>query len=111
LDYEKKIQPNFLNLYIYKSKTGWLGVFVCVLLGDGGLLLCSGAIFFLVSSRYFLWGLFRGGIFFGVRSKGIFLCLLLGLLLEEGEVCCYELSEIPLEHGNIFGKSTIIAKR
>jgi hypothetical protein len=33
------------------------------------------------------------------------------LLLEEREVCCYELSEIPLESGNIFGKSTIIAKR
>jgi hypothetical protein len=25
---------------------------------------------------YFLWGPFRGGIFFGVRSEGIFLCLL-----------------------------------
>jgi hypothetical protein len=24
---------------------------------------------------YFLWGPFRGGIFFGVRSEGIFLCL------------------------------------
>jgi hypothetical protein len=31
---------------------------------------------------YFLWGPFRGGIFFGVRSEGIFLCLLLGLLLD-----------------------------
>jgi hypothetical protein len=51
-----------------------------VLLGDG-----SGGVFFLVSSRsvcllvsttmawYFLWGPFRGGIFFGVRSEGIFL--------------------------------------
>jgi hypothetical protein len=36
---------------------------------------------------YFLWGPFRGGIFSGVRSEGIFLCLLLGLLLEEREVC------------------------
>jgi hypothetical protein len=31
---------------------------------------------------YLLWGPFRGGIFFGVRSEGIFLCLLLGLLLR-----------------------------
>jgi hypothetical protein len=38
----------------------------------------AGGVFFLVSSRYFLWGPFRGGIFFGVRSEGIFLCLLLG---------------------------------
>jgi hypothetical protein len=82
---------------------------VCVLLGDG-----RGGVFFLVSSRsvsywsrrqwggiffgvrsegIFLWGPFRGyisllacldGIFFGVHSEGIFLCLLLGLLLEEG---------------------------
>jgi hypothetical protein len=29
---------------------------------------------------YFLWGPFRGGIFFGVRSEGIFLCLLACLL-------------------------------
>jgi hypothetical protein len=41
-----------VNLYIYKSESGWLGFFVCVLLGDGGLLLCS------------------GGVFFGVRSGG-----------------------------------------
>jgi hypothetical protein len=35
-----------LHIYIYKSESGWLGLFVCVvvcmLLGDGGLLLCSG---------------------------------------------------------------------
>jgi hypothetical protein len=54
---------------------------VCVLLGDGGLLLCSGGVFFLVSSRsviffgvrsevVFSLGPFRGGIFFGVRSEG-----------------------------------------
>jgi hypothetical protein len=50
-------------IYIYKSETSWLGVFVCVLLGDGGLLPCSGGVFFLVSSRwYFLWGPFRGYI-------------------------------------------------
>jgi hypothetical protein len=66
-----------MNIILYnKSETGWLGVFVCVLLGDGGLLLCSGGVSFLVSSRYFLWGPFRGGIFFGVRSEGIFACLL-----------------------------------
>jgi hypothetical protein len=29
--------------------------FVCVLLGDGGLLLCSGGVFFLVSSRSVSW--------------------------------------------------------
>jgi hypothetical protein len=29
---------------------------------------------------YFLWSPFRGGIFFGVRSEGIFLCLLACLL-------------------------------
>jgi hypothetical protein len=29
---------------------------------------------------YFLWGPFRGGIFFGLRSEGIFLCLLACLL-------------------------------
>jgi hypothetical protein len=59
---------------------GWLTFGVCVLLDDG-----SGGVFFLVSSRsicllvprwYFLWGPFRGGIFFGVRFEGIFLCLL-----------------------------------
>jgi hypothetical protein len=101
------------NIYIYKSETGWLGVFVCVLLGDGGLLPCNGGVFFLVSSRwyflwgpfrggiffwvrsevvfslgsvprwYFLWGPFRGGIFFGVRSKGIFLCLLVCLRVSK----------------------------
>jgi hypothetical protein len=54
-------------------------VCVCVLLGDG-----SGGVSFLVSSRsicllvtttmgwYFLWGPFRGGIFFVVRSEGFF---------------------------------------
>jgi hypothetical protein len=35
--------------YTYKSETGWLTfylcTFVCVLLGDGGLLLCSGGRF------------------------------------------------------------------
>jgi hypothetical protein len=62
-----------VTIYIYKSETGWLDVFVCVLLGDGGLLLCSGGVFFLVSSKwYFLWGPFRGGIFFGVRSECIY---------------------------------------
>jgi hypothetical protein len=35
-----------LFIYIYKSETGWLGVFVCVLLGDGGLLPCSGGVLF-----------------------------------------------------------------
>jgi hypothetical protein len=40
----------YLFIYIYKSESGWLGL--CVLLGDGGLLLCS------------------GGVFFGVRSGG-----------------------------------------
>jgi hypothetical protein len=38
------------TIYIYKSETGWLALylsaFVCVLLGDG-----SGVVFFLVSSR------------------------------------------------------------
>jgi hypothetical protein len=58
-----------------------------VLLGNG-----SGGVSFLVSSRsvsllvtttmgwYFLSGPFRGGIFFGVRSEGIFLCLLACLI-------------------------------
>jgi hypothetical protein len=44
------------SIYIYKSESGWLvgwlDVFVCVLLGSGGLLICS------------------GGVFFGVRSGG-----------------------------------------
>jgi hypothetical protein len=35
---------------------------------------------------YFLWGPFQGGIFFGVHSEGIFLCLLACLLavFQEG---------------------------
>jgi hypothetical protein len=73
-----------------------------VLLGDG-----RGGVIFLVSSRsicslvtttmgwYFLWGPFRGGIFFGVRSEGIFLCLLLGLLLEEREVSVMSFQKYP----------------
>jgi hypothetical protein len=41
----------------------------------------NGVVFSLgsVPRWYFLWGPFRG-IYFGVRSEGIFLCLLLGLL-------------------------------
>jgi hypothetical protein len=42
-------------IYIYKSETGWLGVFVCVLLGDGGLLLCSGGVFYGVRSGAVAW--------------------------------------------------------
>jgi hypothetical protein len=42
----------------------------------------NGVVFSLgsVPRWYFLWGPFRGGIFFGVRSEGIFLCLLACLL-------------------------------
>jgi hypothetical protein len=40
------------EIYIYKSESGWLDVFVCMLLGSGGLMLCS------------------EGVFFGVRSGG-----------------------------------------
>jgi hypothetical protein len=45
-----------LSIYIKANLAAWLAgwpyVFVCVLLGSGGLLLCS------------------GGVFFGVRSGG-----------------------------------------
>jgi hypothetical protein len=40
----------FASIYIKANLAGWLEVFVCVLLGDGGLLLCSGGVFFLVRS-------------------------------------------------------------
>jgi hypothetical protein len=47
---------HLLSIYIKAKRAGWLAggldVFVCVLLGSGGLLLCS------------------GGVFFGVRSGG-----------------------------------------
>jgi hypothetical protein len=48
-------------IYIYiKAKragwlAGWLSTFECALLGDGGLLLCGGGVFFLVSSRSVSW--------------------------------------------------------
>jgi hypothetical protein len=95
--------PQVINfafiIYIYKSETGWLCVRLCVLLGDG-----SGGVSFLVSSRsvsywqrgrflfgqfyvcfllvtttmgwHFLWGPFRGGIFFGVRWYIWLICLI-----------------------------------
>jgi hypothetical protein len=53
--------------YIIKAKNG---LTLCVLLGDGGLLLCSGGVFFLVSSRYFRWGPFRGYI--PLLASGVF---------------------------------------
>jgi hypothetical protein len=39
-------------IYIKANLAGWLDMIVCMLLGSGGLLLCS------------------GGVFFGVRSGG-----------------------------------------
>jgi hypothetical protein len=82
-----KVDGNIIylsSIYIYKSESmrlvgwlagwlaGWLDVFVCMLLGSGGLLLCSGGVFFGVRSgsitwqrhlykiEPFLWGLFWG---------------------------------------------------
>jgi hypothetical protein len=58
--------------YIKANLAGWQVVFVCMLLGDGGLLLCSGGVFFGVRSgsitwqrhlykiESFLWGQFWG---------------------------------------------------
>jgi hypothetical protein len=52
-----------------------LGLFLGndLFLGNGN----NGVVFSLgsVPRWYFLWDPFRGGIFFGVRSEGIFLCL------------------------------------
>jgi hypothetical protein len=73
------VQSPDVYIYIYKSESGllagWLDVFVCVLLGDGRLLLCS------------------GGIFFGVRSEGndIF----------DIYDCCYEAGAFSL--GSVLG--------
>jgi hypothetical protein len=53
LTYPKQKNVNLL-IYIKANLAGWLAgwldVFVCVLLGDGGLLLCSGGVLFLVRS-------------------------------------------------------------
>jgi hypothetical protein len=49
-----------LSIYIKANLAG----FVCVLLGDGRQLLCSGGVFFGVRS-----GAQWGGLYFGVRSK------------------------------------------
>jgi hypothetical protein len=65
-------------IYIYiKAKVCiWLDVFVCMLLGSGGLLLCSGGVFFGVRSGgndiFDTWLLLCSrGVFFGVRSGSI----------------------------------------
>jgi hypothetical protein len=56
----------FLYIYIYKSESiwlaGWLGLFVCMLLGSGGLLLCSGGVFFGVGQWH------NNGVAFSLRS-------------------------------------------
>jgi hypothetical protein len=47
------------SIYIKAKRAGWPTFYFCtfvgVLLGDGGLLLCSGGVFFLVSSRSVSW--------------------------------------------------------
>jgi hypothetical protein len=60
-----EIRNKISNLiYIYKSETGWLAFFVCVLLGDGGLLLSSGG--------RFLFGQFLGNdLFLGNDNNGV----------------------------------------
>jgi hypothetical protein len=40
------------KIYIYKSESGSLDGRVCVLLGSGGLLLCSGGVFFGMGQRH-----------------------------------------------------------
>jgi hypothetical protein len=65
----------FQSIYIKASRTGWLAGFVCVLLGNGRQLLCSGGVFFGVRSGAQQWGglFFRGpvGVFIGVRSGAV----------------------------------------
>jgi hypothetical protein len=80
-----------LSIYIKANLAGWLDVFVCVLLGDGGLLLGDGGLL-----------LCSWGVFFGVRSGGndIF----------DIYDCCYAAGAFSLESvlGPILGNDAII---
>jgi hypothetical protein len=62
-----------LSIYIKAKRAGFLCLFVCgvvcMLLGDGGLLLCSGGVFFGVRSGAVAWQ--RHRVFFGVRSGAV----------------------------------------
>jgi hypothetical protein len=83
--YSNKIkQPLKKSIYIKAKRAGWLTLYLCVhvarrrwavAMQRGRFLFGQFYVCFLVTTTmgcYFLWGSFRGNIFFGVRSEVVF---------------------------------------